>query len=414
MRCYNTGMSRFEWILKTLADRWDHLFKQREDADPYRVQVIVTPSAFFDRLRAPFELRYAIDHLPNGFELVRNLLADRKGIAILRAPRAPREVIDAATRIAKTQSSVVDPWLARLIFHEHLPVIDSASLEATHRVGTDPYADARLILARRSGMIRFALVDLDGKGISSQDTERVNELNRVVQPLSASYLYYRLNEDWPKKTIRFISLAIRVVILAAILRLLFPWSLALAFVVAALGDDLARLVGRLLSLRYAGYTRKQLKEEVLPYLVPFVVALLWAVVSISLYGRGQILASGFFFGLAASSFPIFESTRMFFKTRSVYRNLEREAKLSDESRRSPTEYTLYELRRNQSEWGLMVGSLVTPIFCGLMFAFLAGISINAWALAIASVLDVLFAIAWRYSLISTDRVRFIAGVMGRG
>lgn len=406
-------MPRLEWIAKTLADRWDHLFRQREDADPYHVRVVVTPAEYFDRLRAPFELRYAIDHTPNGFEVVRSLLREGKGIAILRAPRTPRDAREAAERLSKTQSSIVDPWLARLIFHEQIPVIDTASLDEARRTGIDPYADARRILARRKGMIRFALVDLEGKGIVSLDTDRANLLNHAVEPLSASYLYHRLNEDWPKKTIRFISLAIRVMILATILRALLPWSLALAFVVAALGDDLARFTGRLLSLRYAGYTRKQVKKEALPYLVPFAVALCWVFVAISMYDREHMLASGFFFGLSAVSFPLFESVRVYIKTRGIYRALEREGKLSDESRRSPTEYVLYELRRNQSEWGLMLGAIVAPVFSGVIFALLAGISISIWMLAIASVLDVLFAIAWRYSMILTDRYRFMAGILGR-
>ena len=47
-------MPRLEWIAKTLADRWDHIFRQREDADPYRVYVVTTPAMYFDRLRAPF------------------------------------------------------------------------------------------------------------------------------------------------------------------------------------------------------------------------------------------------------------------------------------------------------------------------------------------------------------------------
>lgn len=406
-------MPRLEWIVKNLGDRWDHLFRQHENADPFRVTVVVTPSAYFDRLRAPFELRYAIDHHPKGFEMVRSFLSEGKGIAILRAPRTQRDVREAGVRLAKTQSSIVDPWLARLIFHEELPVIDTISLDEARRAGSEPYSDARLILTHRVGMIRFAIVDLNGKGVSAQNTEWINELNRVIEPLSASYLYYRLNEDWPKKTIRFISVVLRVCALAFILKWMLPYSYALTFLIAGLADDVARQIGSLISLRFAGYTKRQIKNVAIPYLIPLMFGIGFSLYSATQYLSGHELRAGFLFGLAISSFPLFHMIRRFTDVRKTYRHLEKEGKLFEDARKSPTTYTLYELRRHQAEWGLMIGAIVTPFFCALIFSFLNGIVLNIWTLAICPVIDVLFAIAWQYAMRFSDRARFIAGVMSR-
>jgi hypothetical protein len=406
-------MPRLEWILKMLADRWDHLFRQREEADPYRVSVIVTPATYFDRSRTPFELRYALHQLPDGFDRVRELLAEGKGIAILRVPRSPHLVKQAAVRLAKTQHQTVEPWLARLIFTERIPVIDSEALYRAQQEGIDPYEDARTVLAHRVGMIRFALVDLKGRGISASDLEQVEALNRVIEPLSAAYLHHRLNEDWPEKKIRFVSVTLRVVLFAGLLSLLLPYWFVFAFVFAALADDIARLIGRFFSLRNAGYTRKQLKEEILPYVVPFAVALLWAFVSVSFYRREEALASGFFFGLAASSFPLFESARLFFKTRSVYRMLEREGKLSDHVRRSPTGYAFYELRRHKTLWGLMLGAFAAPFFCALTFFLVRDLPPDPWIFALCGVLDVIFAIVLRWMLQWSDRIKFVYTMVSR-
>lgn len=390
-----------------LGERWDRFFRELRNEDEWKMRIFSTPLSSFRLSRVPFELKYAIDHSTDGLRLVKELLSERKGIVILRTPRIPQTVRDAVVRIAKTQSNVLDPWLARLIFHETLPVIDSASLDEARRSGIDPYEDARTILACRTGLIRLSAFDCDGRGIMQADVERLERLNRAVDTLSASYLYHRLNECVRGKKIRFVSLLMRSIVLYAVLSITLPVSIFLSLVIAALADDVARLIGSLMTLHRSGFTRRQLKTEAFPYLVPLTVGVLFAMCSGTLLASGQDVYSGFMFGLAVVLFPLSAVIRRFVMVRSIYRGLEKEGKLFDDMRRSPTAYTLYELEHDRLEWGLLIGSLVAPFFCALVFYLTNPLgSHQVFVLVMCSIVDVLFAILWKYGLRFTDYLRF--------
>jgi hypothetical protein len=399
------------FYLEKLGVRWDRLFSRYSNESSFHVQTIVSLLSF-ESSQIPFELQYAIEHLPNGAEMVKRFLSEGKGIAILSLPRVPRVLREAAVRIAKTQSSTVDPWLARLIFHETMPIVDSTSLDEARRIGTDPYADARKILAHRVGMIRFSLFDLHGKGVMQADIERMDELNHAIEPLSASYLYHRLNEDLPNRPIRFISVLLRI----ACLSLILTWTLSVSFVfsffISALADGVARKIGALITLRHSGYTKRQIKKEAFPYLVPLTIGMIYSICSYSLFVSDRGAFAGFMFGLAVASFPIFSAAFRFFSMRNIYRKLERDGKLFQDMRRSPTAYAAYELKRDPSEWGLFIGSIVAPFFCAWIFYQTKDItSISIFTLVVCSMLDVFFAILWRYGLRVTDRMRFISKIM---
>jgi hypothetical protein len=395
---------------ENIGTRWDRLFHRRS-TDPYFTRVVVTPSASFDVSHAPFELRYVIEHLPDGLQIIHALLSEGKGIIILRVPHLSKDICDAVSRVAKTQSGVVDPWLARLIFHESLPIVDSASLDEARRYGGDPYADARMILSHRVGLIRLSAFDQSGKGIMQADVERVERLNRAMEPLSASYAYHRLNECVRGKKIRFISLILRSIVVFCILSLTLPFSIVLSLSIVALADDVARLIGSLVTLRRSGYTKRQIKMEAFPYFVPLIVGILFSACAYSIFLSGRDVYSGFMFGLAVITFPLFTAIHRFYSVRSIYRKLEKEGKLFDDMRRSPTVYALYELKHDHAEWGLTIGSFVTPFFCAWIFYLTCPLGFyRASILVICSIIDVIFAILWRYGLRLTDRARFISTV----
>ena len=97
----------------------------------------------------------------------------------------------------------------------------------------------------------------------------------------------------------------------------------------------------------------------------------------------------------------------------IYRKLDREGKLFEDVRRSPTSYAVYELRRNKLAWGLVFGAVITPFFCALIFILSRGMPLNAWMLSFCGIIDVGFAIAWRHVIRYTDRIRFISTMMVR-
>lgn len=399
--------------LELLAHRWDHLFRQRLDADRYRVRVVSTPAEYFDRARAPFELRFVIDALPDGFEIARGLLERGFGIGIRHAPWTPPRTMDAVREIAKgSQRGMLEPWISRLIFHEDIPVITEDELADAHDRGIHLYTEAHRILGERYGLLRFVLVDLDGKGIEERDRKDLDVLNQAIKPLAAAYLHHRISSDYTASKIRFISVALRAVLFVGPVAHLFErWVRGIGMLFSALADNVSREIGIAVSLRQSGYTPRQLWRRVRLYLPVLVIDIWLALQAYPLLKAGHSFFAGLLFAIAAVSFPWVSLIQSFADIRSSFGELERGRKLTNGNHATLTGLTVAEIRRDKIRLGLFVGACLAPPYAGLLFWMNEGLASNGWFLAFVAILDVLIALAFAGLLIAMDRLRFIHGVI---
>ena len=400
--------------LRALADRWDHLFQQRLDADRYRVRVVSVPAMYFDRSRVPFELRFAIDHCDDGIRIAKGFLERGLGIAILRAPRTRKEVLDSAVFISKqVEQGVMEPWLSDLIFQSTIPVFTDDDILDAQEQGASLYTHAQQILDARGEMIKLVLVDLDRKGIADEDLKELEKLNRAIYPLSAAYLHHRILSDRRMIKIRFISVFARMFfVIGPFAHILNLWVNGIGILFASLADDLSRKLSDLILLKQAGYTSRQLWNAARIYL-PILIFDIWLAFQVMAYVANEWYAlAGFFFGIIAITFPLVQSLVSFIDLRLVFADLLKNGKLSIQAL-SPSRLAWDELRRDRVWTGLWIGMLIAPFCTAFAFALAPSLIANGWFLSIFAITDVLLALTFSLLMIVFDRLRFIYQIKRR-
>lgn len=397
--------------LESLAEKWDALFRRRPDADRFCVRVISSSSETFNPAHVPFELRYAMKIVPDGSAIVRGLLEKGFGIAIQRVPCTSQRVVEAVERISSSQRKTIVAWLERLIFFEEIPIF---SQEDIHSSPSDLFVEVRLLLRERFSMIRFTLVDLEGKGMDVKSLECVSALNRAVSPLSAAYFYHRILSDRTSKSIRGISLFLRTVFfIGPITTFFFSFSSILAFLLAARGDALLRESEDIFSLRRSGYTSRQLFRAYSPHIFFFFLDILFVVLVASFFRHEQYVLAGFLFGIVAISFSVVHFFREFLYARSALFFLAKEGRVFDASKHSLSYLAAREHLSDPFQRGVLVGIIFSPLFCMLMF-FLAPFAVQSgWFLACLAILHLAIALVFFGFLKVVDRFRFLYSVRGR-